>query len=146
MAGCPVENSHGEVCGRELKHRHLVCAAHSGRKYRTGSYQADVPIGKRWDPADPVGYVVAHRRTQRLRGLASDFSCVDCGNQAQEWSFNEALTECVCQGFIQDSRRSKPRSAKWSGDPQAYEPRCKSCHTKFDSLESSSQTTFESFR
>jgi thymidine kinase len=56
--------------------------------------------------------------------------CVDCGGRAQEWSFNGDLTEHIIWGPV--TRHGEVWIGAWSGDPDAYEPRCKSCHHEFD--------------
>ena len=44
------------------------------------------------------------------------YSCVSCGEQAQEWSFQYP------PGW----------SVRYSDDPNDYAPMCRSCHRKFD--------------
>lgn len=53
-------------------------------------------------------YSTVHNRLMRQRGKASEHDCVDCGEQAREWSFDRPT------GFSMDLER--------------YAPRCRSCH------------------
>ncbi len=62
-------------------------------------------------PTDDYEYKKAHAAVHRARGKARDQDCVDCGKQALDWSHKHD---------------SEPT------DPQNYEPRCRSCHKKYD--------------
>ena len=71
-------------------------------------------------------YLNAHYHVRWQKGSASRKRCVDCGRKAQDWSYNNAdpnekwgLTKTghVCA---------------YSEDVSYYEPRCKSCHKRFD--------------
>lgn len=67
---------------------------------------------KMWIKVDEPGYNGAHYRVRVHRGDACNYECVDkCGKTAQQWSQIRGTT-----GF----------------DPEHYEPRCKSCHNKYD--------------
>lgn len=56
-------------------------------------------------------YMENHRRVYAERGSAKEQTCVDCGEQAQEWS---------------------QRHDADGSEPSDYEPRCCSCHQKYD--------------
>ena len=62
---------------------------------------------------DSVVYESAHTRIRRTHGPAAVHSCVDCGEQAQEWSYKDR------QGY--------------STDFSDYAPRCRPCHRRYDS-------------
>ena len=53
-----------------------------------------------------------------------------CGEQAQEWSYRGfaavELTEVMTQGL------TKGKSVAYSANPADYDPRCVSCHRKYD--------------
>lgn len=68
------------------------------------------------------GYNPAHRSLQRVRGKAATHSCVDCGQQAQEWSYNGGDPDEITDA---DGRT-------FSRDPGFYSPRCVKCHRVFD--------------
>lgn len=70
-----------------------------------------------------VDYVRAHRKVARVRGKADTHACIDCGDQAQEWSFNYENPSPLFAG---------ERRTPYSHDPSDYDPRCKKCHLKFD--------------
>ncbi|WP_374159098.1 helix-turn-helix domain-containing protein [Mycobacterium sp. G7A2] len=61
-------------------------------------------------------WTAAHRKLRRLVGPASQYSCVDCGEQAADWSYRY---------------RTGQRYAH-SADPADYEPRCRPCHGRHD--------------
>ena len=60
---------------------------------------------------DDVGYKGKHYRIIKLKGKASEYKCIDCPNQARDWSNVDHL---------------------YSLDPDDYQPRCTSCHRKYD--------------
>lgn len=76
----------------------------------------------RWK-GESVGYSAAHSRVRRSRGKAELYSCVDCGQQAQDWSF----TKPDCDGTMTDNK-GRP----YCTHPEHYEPRCRDCHNKYD--------------
>jgi len=53
-----------------------------------------------------------HLRLRRERGRASEYACVDCGEAAEEWSFDEP--------------------SGYSVDLSRYAPRCIRCHREHD--------------
>lgn len=71
-----------------------------------------------WRGDDP-GYQARHLRL----GRAADHPCVDCGEQAREWSY-----EGRCDG----ERRTAGSPAYCTHD-QHYRPRCTRCHRRYDS-------------
>lgn len=74
---------------------------------------------------DAVGYNGAHTRVTSAKGSASDHLCVDCGDRAQDWSYDHRDP-----GGKQGTNKG---SSMWfSADPDHYEPRCKPCHRRFD--------------
>lgn len=75
-----------------------------------------------------VGYYGMHKRLKK--NPAWRHLCVDCGKLAMDWSYigddPDELTEWV------NKNRPKPTLAKYSVDMKYYQPRCRSCHLKFD--------------
>ncbi len=67
-------------------------------------------------------YRAAHSRIARDRGKASGYSCVDCGVEAQHWSYMHTDPD----ELVSDTGQP------YSLDPDHYEPRCASCHMIFD--------------
>lgn len=74
-------------------------------------------------------YGGAHSRVRKARGSAVEYSCVDCGKQASEWSYDHSDPSQVV------GLTSRGHEAAYSMDPAHYSPRCKSCHAVFDSRE-----------
>ena len=64
--------------------------------------------GKEFDLSN---YQTQHDRVEAALGPASNQDCVDCGNVADDWSHRHGT-----------DRR----------DPHNYDPRCPSCHSKYD--------------
>lgn len=105
-----------EVDGCDEKHWSSgYCSMHYRRAKRTG-----VP-----GPAEKMhvfikgvvtSYSAAHAKLVRERGPASQFPCTDCDKQAEEWSY----------------RHNEPGTFAWSDNPYDYDPRCRSCHRRFD--------------
>jgi NAD-dependent SIR2 family protein deacetylase len=88
-----------------------MCDMHYKRLWRNGS------------TADrSVGYVGLHDRIYRLRGKAKQHKCVDCGNQAEEWSYN----------YGDPNQLAHPKTGTPYGSPEYYDPRCRRCHQLFD--------------
>jgi hypothetical protein len=56
-------------------------------------------------------YLRRHELVRKVRGKASEHKCIDCGEPAREWSQRHD-TEGI--------------------DPSDYDPRCCSCHQKYD--------------
>ena len=67
---------------------------------------------------EQVGYQAAHLRL----GDSTIRQCVDCGEQAREWSYKG---NCPDEQTDQAGRR-------YSVNPAMYEPRCRACHRKYD--------------
>lgn len=82
---------------------------------------------------DNASYDAAHGRLRRINGPASQHKCRDCGEQAQQWSYN---------GLDPNERVGPHRNHKGdlsmcryspAEDPTPfYEPRCRKCHRIFD--------------
>ena len=73
-----------------------------------------------------TGYMGAHLRVRRIMGKASLWNCVDCGYIAADWSYNHS-------GEYERVATDKQNLGQpYSIDYKQYEPRCKSCHKKFD--------------
>ena len=69
---------------------------------------------------DTATYVAVHFRLKSARGLASEYPCVDCGQQALDWTYKHG--------------REHGRLRHFSTDLDDYEPRCRSCHKKLDAI------------
>jgi hypothetical protein len=78
---------------------------------------------------DGIGYRHAHARVAKYRGRAAEHACVDCAGPAQEWSYTVGCPRERTQwvGF-----KGESLLVAYSPDPDRYDPRCKSCHSKFD--------------
>lgn len=74
----------------------------------------------------PETHRQVHRRLVLDRGPASSYPCVDCGQQADDWSHGWGTWEDVAQDL-----RHKKRLT-FSTNPVAYQPRCPRCHNRLD--------------
>ena len=74
-----------------------------------------------------VKYRAAHARIEVDRGKASSQSCIDCERPAQQWSYNHSDPNELVEW---DEFMSIWKA--YSLDTDRYDPRCRSCHTKFD--------------
>ena len=70
---------------------------------------------------DIASYGAVHARM----GKASAHVCVDCGEQAKEWSYDGG-----CPHELTDPRRG----LRYSPDPARYSPRCAPCHMTQDRI------------
>jgi hypothetical protein len=64
-----------------------------------------------------------HQRLRKIRGLATNYACVDCGKPAQHWSYDHACP---------DERRDFKLGLPFSIDLDHYQPRCVPCHKRLD--------------
>lgn len=69
-----------------------------------------------------AGYRAAHSRVSRDRGRAATHQCIDCGVQAQHWSYRHDDPD----------EMTSPRGQSYSLSPTHYDPRCSPCHAVFD--------------
>ncbi len=72
---------------------------------------------------DVVTYETAHERIRRDRGSASGHACVTCGGIAAEWAYDN----CDPNELV-----SARTGCSYSLDYAHYEPKCLSCHKRFD--------------
>lgn len=78
-----------------------------------------------WLTDDDVTYPAAHYRVKIVRGSASGYACVDCGQPAAHWSYDNTDPD---ERTLLDRGRMKTFSLKI----EHYEPRCARCHRRFD--------------
>lgn len=75
-----------------------------------------------------TGYRASHHRVVAVFGPASNFRCVDCTEQARDWSYGGNDPEEVWG--LSGHRSTKP--VAYSAHPKYYQPRCRSCHKLHD--------------
>lgn len=85
-----------------------------GHKYASG------PANPNWR-GDDVGWFGVHNRLRSYYGNAREFSCVDCGLAAEEWSYDHT-----------DPDERPSTHGPYSTDLTRYVPRCVPCHRRFD--------------
>ena len=111
--------------GCERPHKGLgYCGPHLRRLRKHGDPNI-VQLGGRPLKGDYPGWAAVHKRIARTRGKATAYTCVDCGDNAREWSYDGADPDeliGLAGGFM----------LAYSLDPDHYEPRCVPCHRKFD--------------
>ena len=56
-------------------------------------------------------YIAIHDRVRQMRGSANSYTCVDCSDPALDWAHITGTDQ---------------------SDPTNYEPRCRSCHMRYD--------------
>jgi hypothetical protein len=90
------------VCGTlaRIRRDRLSCS-------RTCGYQLAGVALRSQNPS----YDVWHSRVKKARGPASDYSCVDCGGPAEDWSTADSASDDVAARF---------------------QPRCRKCHRRYD--------------
>lgn len=74
----------------------------------------------------PVGYRAAHMRITAERGRAAEQACIDCGEQAADWSYNHDDDDEI---IADDATHA---GMAYSLDPQHYSSRCRTCHRAHD--------------
>lgn len=110
---------------REENRGHYLETTRSYHRKRLGNRD---PL-KAW-PTTECSYNAAHLRVKAVRGRAHTHSCIDCGGSAQEWSYRGGSDLELMEP--RDLPRGRFSLVAYSPDPADYDPRCKSCHTKFD--------------
>lgn len=109
-------------CGRTIIAR--AEDLRSGNTKSCGCLRADVARQLNHTPV--VDYFGAHQRVRTARGPAGHHQCVDCGDRAQDWSYDHAdPTERFGTSHT-------GRGLAYSLNPLHYQPRCKPCHGAFD--------------
>lgn len=93
------------------------CTTHYQRWRRHGDPEVVLGVGTQ----TPGGYESVHTYLRQLRGPAVDHSCVCCGQQAHDWTYDH-----------QDEHAQRDGSLVYSLDPEHYQPMCRSCHKTFD--------------
>ena len=122
----------GELTAIKWVNGQWLCACSCGVERRARSY--DLLVGavrtcgdRRRHLSSDVCYGTAHERVRKVRGSASQYPCVDCGRSAAQWSYDHADgAELV------DTSAGSCGGLPYSIDPAHYDPRCVSCHKRFD--------------
>lgn len=111
-------------CDR-LTHAHLLCNMHLIRFQKHGDPSIVLPITGRPLMGLLPKWTAIHKRLSRKLGKASTYACVDCMLVAKEWSYNNADPD-----ELYELMNGTPIA--YSLDLDNYDPRCVSCHRKFD--------------
>ena len=129
LGGCSYKYSNG-YCLRPISRRGL-CSAHYQR--RKNGKPMDDPVRIRqhrsvWISSNPdrPAYAAAHMRVRAERGPAKNYSCIVCGSQAMDWSYD---------GDDPNELYGPVKSLKWSyysKNPSYYSPMCRKCHVAED--------------
>lgn len=96
------------------------------RRYRDGGRPVDMP----W-PDRPIAYSTAHHRVKATYGAASNYLCIQCGEQAHAWSYDHSDPNPLMHQGVGIWAEKPP--IPYSSDPDRYDPMCRSCHVKRDS-------------
>ena len=103
------------------------CKMHWNRIDRHGDPHVKLREGcGRWLKGEHPTSSTIHTRLLRQRGRAAEYACVDCGLPAHEWSYNNADPHelvGIDHGI----------AVRYSLNLASYDPRCRSCHRRFDS-------------
>lgn len=94
------------------------CGMHYWRLRKHGDTSYVMPHNPNWTGADG-SYGAVHQRLNNTRGSARMYKCVDCGQQARQWSYDRrgGTVSALC-----------PHET----DLDRYVPRCVPCHKRFD--------------
>lgn len=103
-----------------------MCKAHYSSSWRDARIGAKEVNIKHHAYKAEVKYNAAHERVRLKNGRADGKLCIDCGSQAKEWSLtHHSESWRVEVGGPEDGKI-------YSLAVEDYEPRCRSCHVKFD--------------
>lgn len=83
---------------------------------------------------NPITYSYAHKKVMRARGRAVEHTCVDCGEQAEQWSYNGHDVYEQTGQRVQCTRTGETTvfTMSWSPNVWAYSARCAPCHHSYD--------------
>lgn len=118
-------------CSKPVKGMMLYCSMHLARNYRHGDMDTVKTPERKWGEENPnwvgedVGYGGAHCRIYRARGNATEYPCVDCFDQAAQWSYRHGSER-------ENTEWMDGKLVPYSPDPMDYDPRCVPCHKAFD--------------
>lgn len=113
-----------EGCERD-HYRKGYCNLHYDRVVTRGEPGSPHPADPgSWNLRELVGYSGAHGRVRRKRGSAKRFTCIQCGNQAEEWAYDHNDPD----------EHQDDRGLAYSSNPDYYKPMCVPCHRAFDTL------------
>lgn len=116
-------------CNNKAQHTNGLCRNCHLRYERNGSFEHHHrgELHNLWLSNDDVTYTAVHQRLRHYRGNAREYKCVDCGTQAQHWSYNhDADNEKVEQLGMS--------VVPFSPDLTHYSPRCVRCHKHYDMM------------
>ena len=108
----------GPKCSNLARKSYRFCPSHLTQKSRHGEMW---PLFSYRERKDTVGYHTAHKRVKNKMGKADIQDCVDCGGPANQWSYDHA-----------DINELRSEEGPYSLSEEHYQPRCFSCHKKFD--------------
>lgn len=103
------------------------CAMHQLRITRNGSPHIVMSPGPKPGPTHPsykgdaARYGAIHARLKSWIGPATDYACIECGEQAKHWSYDHL-----------DPDEHIDAEGPFSTDLLHYQPRCVACHKVYD--------------
>lgn len=112
-AGCISDAAHGDGYCR-LHYLRLKNRGDVGFEFTEDNHPG-------WTGNEATNHAV-HQRIKSRRGRARHQLCVDCGKQARHWSYNHE----------DPHERQDPDHGPYSLNIGNYDPRCVSCHKRFD--------------
>jgi hypothetical protein len=130
---CKIDGCDGKA------HAHYMCRKHLQRWKKHGDPTCAGRKNGRPLKGDKPTWAAIHKRLHRSFGSASNRSCVDCGEQAREWSYRGG-----CPNEL--AGKSGRFVLAYTEDLSFYEPRCASCHRKFDGAGTRERTSRGTFQ
>lgn len=109
-----------------MQHAHGYCPPHLYRYKKYGNPLEAGPgrhSGRK--RMDQPSYTGMHKRLFYDRGKASAHQCVDCGSQAQEWSYDGGCPNEILEVLVIEP-------IPYTTDQTKYSPRCIKCHRSKD--------------
>lgn len=109
----------------KMAHAHGYCPKHLVRWQKSGDpHVVGLRTGRPLNGEVPT-FAAIHKRLSRGRGPAKLQFCVDCGGAAQEWSYRGGAP-------IELIGKVGEFECAYTEDLTFYDPRCTSCHRKYD--------------
>ena len=119
-----------EGCERGANGGRGMCKNHYSAWYYHNRPYGQINPNHHAYKGEKISYISAHNRVRQIRGHAKIYFCIDCTNQASDWSLKHDAPGML---VVKDG---DPRyiGSLYSLDVMDYEPRCRTCHMKYDAL------------
>lgn len=119
QSGMTIAEIQSETDGVKVQHvlqRHLEKRRIAAKRNQSGG------LNHMWKGND-AGYEAAHWRVKNIHGSARINTCIDCGEMADDWSYD---------GLDPEEKQDPIHGCWYSLKINHYQARCRECHRQYD--------------